>query len=95
MNDLNSVVLGGTVHGDVRLDSGAAWFTIVSRHDVDGESIGEAYSIVASGKLGGKCYDELKHGRGIRIVGKLRGADGQMMIEAEHVELKPARRSGS
>jgi hypothetical protein len=94
MDDLNSVLLEGTVHGDIRIDREAAWFSIVSRHEVDGGDIGEIYNIVAIDKRLVKiCLNNLEHGHRLRIVGKMRGATGQTMIVAEHVEFMPARRS--
>jgi hypothetical protein len=91
MDDLNSVLIEGTVHGDVSLDRGASWFKIISRHNIEQEMVGETFDIMASGKLAEMCLDKLNHGLGLRIIGKLHGIAGQTMIVADHVEIKPER----
>ena len=100
MNQLNSIILEGTVAKDAVYEDKRASFSIsVSRYytDTNGER-GETksyFDIEADGVLAEKLHDSLKEGRGVRIVGQLRsnGAEGnrKVYIYAEHIELKRSK----
>ena len=96
MNSLNSVLIEGVLVTDpCPCDDYICHFIIVSdRFYKEVETIEKEssyFSIKAIGRLGEKCLSDLKKGRGVRVVGRLKqdGNAGQVIIVAEHVEFKP------
>lgn len=100
MNQLNSLILEGTVTKSAVYDDKQALFSIsVSRYfkDTNGE-IGEIksyFDVEVNGVLAEKLYSRLQEGRGVRIVGQLRsknvGNADKVYVLAEHIELKPKK----
>lgn len=100
MNQLNSLILEGTVTKDAVYEDKKASFSIsVSRYyrDTNGEA-GETksyFDIEVGGVLAEKLYSKLKEGRGVRIVGQLRSRivddTHKVYVLAEHIELKPSK----
>ena len=100
MNQLNSLILEGTVTKDAVYEGKNASFSIsVSRYykDTNGEA-GESksyFDVEAGGIIAEKLHDKLKKGRGVRIVGQLRSNDVEnkriVYVHAEHIELKPEK----
>lgn len=100
MNQLNSLILEGTVTKDAVYEDEKASFSIsVSRFykDTNGEA-GETksyFNVEAGGVFAEKVHDKLVKDRGVRIVGQLRSKQVEdkhvAYILAEHIELRPAR----
>ncbi len=109
MNSLNSILLEGNLARDPEsktLSTGTQVcnFTIASdrfyRQNESTEKEVSYFDVEAWAKLGLACSQNLKKGRGVRVVGRLkqdRWTDGEgkmrsrVMIVAEHVEFKPMR----
>lgn len=100
MNQLNSLILEGTVIKDAVCKDNKASFTIsVSRYykDTNGENgeVKSYFDVEINGALAEKLYDKLKEGRGVRIVGQLRSKDVEenrvVYVVAEHIELRPSK----
>ena len=100
MNQLNSLILEGTVTKSAVYENKKALFSIsVSRYykDTNGEG-GETksyFDIEADGVLAEKLHSKLNEGRGVRIVGQLRSKtvenQAKVYVYAEHIELKPSK----
>ena len=99
MNQLNSLILEGTVTKSAVYEDEKASFTIsVARYykDTNGE-IGEIksyFDVVTGGAPAEKLHKKLTEGRVIRIVGQLRSENvnntNRVYIHAEHIEIKEA-----
>ena len=101
MNDLSSVLLEGVLAEDPKTstspDGQARCNFIVTT--VEGRKKEPFHcGVVAYGQLGQKCLYDLKAGRGVRLVGRLRresSTEGksrpEIKIVAEHVEFKPLK----
>ena len=100
MNQLNSLILEGTVTKDaVYVDKKASFSVSVSRYykDTNGE-VGETksyFDIEVDGVLAEKFHEKLKKGREVHIVGQLRskfvGNETKVYVRAEHIELRPEK----
>ena len=100
MNQLNSLILEGTVTKSAVYENKKALFSIsVSRYykDTNGEG-GETksyFDVEVNGVLAEKLHDKLKEGRGVRIIGQLRSKtvenQTKVYVYAEHIELKPKK----
>lgn len=100
MNQLNSLILEGTITKSAVYEDKKASFSIsVSRYykDTNGEA-GESksyFDIEAEGVLAEKLHDKLVEGRNVRIVGQLRSKDAEnetkVYVRAEHIEFKPGK----
>ena len=97
MNQLNSLILEGTVTKDAVYENKKALFSIsVSRYykDTNGEGgeVKSYFDIETGGVLAEKLHSKLKKGRGVRIVGRLASRDVEgnrkVYVYAEHIELK-------
>lgn len=100
MNQLNSLILEGTVTKNAVYEDKKASFSIsVSRYykDTNGEAgeVKSYFDIEVTGVLAEKLYEKLKEGRGVRVVGQLRSKDvdgnRKVYVYAEHIELKPVK----
>lgn len=111
MNQLNSILLEGTLIADpVKTNNGQiaeCTFHIANSrfHKVKGSSVEtiQNYTVETTGKFAEQCLENLKKGRGVRVVGRLStkeiildsllGKDDitfeKVIISAEHVEFKP------
>ena len=100
MNQLNSLILEGTVTKSAVYEDKKASFSIsVSRYykDTNGES-GETksyFDVEVNGVLAEKLFNKLKEGREVRIVGQLRSKTVddiyKVYVYAEHIEFKPSK----
>jgi single-strand DNA-binding protein len=111
VNSLNSILLEGNLVRDpesktLSTGSQVCNFTVASdrfyrQNQGDGmEKEVSYFDVEAWARLGIACTQNLKKGRGVRVVGRLkqdRWTDGEgknksrVMIVAEHVEFKPVR----
>ncbi len=109
MNSLNSILLEGNLVRDpesktTSTGSQVCDFTIASdryyRQNDELEKEVSYFDVEAWSKLGLACSQNLKKGRGVRVVGRLKqdrwnDAEGKarskVKIVAEHVEFKPVR----
>lgn len=109
MNSLNSVLLEGNLVRDPESTttprgSVVTNFSVASnrffKQDDQVEKETSYFQVEAWGKLAQSCFEILKKGRGVRVVGRLKqdrwiGADGKqnarVKIVAEHVEFKPIK----
>ena len=97
MNNFNSVLIEGTVVNNAKLSNidGAFVFnfTIVSNRYfkkkgcIDKETL--LIDIEAWSKHSENYYNKLTKGRNLRIVGRLKQSNNNIVIEAEHIEFKP------
>jgi single-strand DNA-binding protein len=109
VNSLNSILLEGNLVKDpesktLATGSQVCNFTVASdrfyRQNEGTEKEVSYFDVEAWSRLGLACSQNLKKGRGVRVVGRLkqdRWTDGEgktrsrVMIVAEHVEFKPIR----
>jgi single-strand DNA-binding protein len=109
VNSLNSILLEGNLVRDpesktLSTGSQVCNFTVASdrfyRQNDAAEKEVSYFDVEAWSKLGLACSQNLKKGRGVRVVGRLkqdRWTDGEgkqksrVMIVAEHVEFKPIK----
>jgi single-strand DNA-binding protein len=109
VNSLNSILLEGNLVRDpesktLATGSQVCNFTVASdrfyRQNDNTEKEVYYFDVEAWSRLGLACSQNLKKGRGVRVVGRLkqdRWTDGEgktksrVMIVAEHVEFKPIR----
>ena len=102
MNDLNSVLLECVLvenpKASISPDGQARCNFIVTTVWEKKEPF--HFGVVAYGQLGQKCLYELKAGRGVRVVGRLKRESStdpegeyhsEIKIVAEHVEFKPLK----
>lgn len=117
VNNLNSILLEGVVQGAPVSDQTAQGlarcrFTVASerfyKQGTDLEKEVSLFDVEAVSRLAQSCAENLRDGRGVRIVGRLRTSEDiavgptgleyrPVVIVAEHVEFKPAidRTSGA
>jgi single-strand DNA-binding protein len=111
VNCLNSILLEGNLVKDpesktLSTGSQVCNFTVASdrfyRQNDSPEKEVSYFDVEAWSKLGLACSQNLKKGRGVRVVGRLkqdRWTDGEgkarsrVMIVAEHVEFKPIKQA--
>jgi len=107
MNSLNSILVEGNLVRDPSISktpkgTQVCTFSVASNrfYKVDNESHKEVsfFDVEVWAKLAGACSENLKKGRGVRVVGRLKqdrwsDADGKnhsrIKIVGEHVEFKP------
>ena len=98
MNNLNSVLIEGTLKEDPVEKDGICRFTIeVYRYykQDDGDQKQETLniSVETHGKLTETCIGYLKKDSGVRVVGRIsQDSDSNLIIYAEHVEFKPIKK---
>jgi single-strand DNA-binding protein len=110
MNSLNSILLEGNLVRDPEsktLSTGTQVcnFTLASdrfyRQNDNLEKEVSYFEVEAWAKLGLACAQNLKKGRGVRVVGRLKQdrwqdpegkARSRVMVVAEHVEFKPQKK---
>ena len=100
MNQLNSLILEGTITKSAVLEDNKALFSIsVSRYykDTNGEA-GETksyFDVEVEGALAELHHTKLTEGRGVRIVGRLASKtvenETKVYVYAEHIEFKPSK----
>ena len=99
MNNLNSILIEGTVDGevifkDISSKHKEVFFAIESirKFKYEDEVVENKIfvRVKATGRLAEVCNSYLKEGSGVRIVGRLdQNSEGCMFVLAEHVEFKP------
>ncbi|KKL54598.1 hypothetical protein LCGC14_2263790 [marine sediment metagenome] len=93
MNNLNSVLIEGTVENISPISDKQIAFTIRSKRTVRVEEelteIECIFKVRTSELLKKSCRDYLKPGRTVRIVGRLARDGAEVYISAEHIELRP------
>ena len=87
MNSLNSVLVEGDV---VEMADGAGVILFIISVNTSAEPV--FVTIRASGRLGQACAENLKIGRGVRVIGRLEAGEAGLRVYAEHVEFKPQKR---
>jgi single-stranded DNA-binding protein len=96
MNNLNSVILEGNIisRKETQLEGVSKFeFTIASYRttkDVNGKQIEVITEVpcVAYGSIADSVKKRSTLGRGIRVVGRLSGSEGQLSLTVEHAEYK-------
>jgi len=94
MNNLNSLVLEGTLEGNATMNDKTANAIIAvncSYINSKCEEVTETshFTIEAYSKLADLLLKFGKSGRGIRLVGKLKQVNDSIIIVTEHIEFKP------
>lgn len=101
-NNLNSVILEGTVTTAAKSDDQTSFYlSVMHYYNVGGEVFKEesVFTVVAFGKLAEVTRDILEVGREIRVVGRLRSVQyvsspyPSVELVAEHIEVKPDGKS--
>jgi len=103
MNSLNSVLLEGVLAEDPKTSTspdGQARCNFVVTTVEGRKKEPFHFGVVAYGQLGQKCLYDLKAGRGVRVVGRLKRESStdpegeyhpEIKIVAEHVEFRPLK----
>ncbi len=94
MNNLNSLILEGTLTKDVVLSDNTAQSTIaVTRYyrNASGETVEDIsrFDVIAYGNLAGIFAEHGHEGRGVRLVGRLTQQNDSICVIAEHIEFRP------
>lgn len=101
-NNLNSVILEGTVTTTAKADDQTSFYLSVIRYyRADDEVCKEesVFTVVAYGRLAESTRDILEVGRVVRVVGRLRSVQyvsspyPTVELVAEHIEVKPDGKS--
>lgn len=101
-NNLNSVILEGTVTTAAKADEQTSFYlSVIHYYHVGDEVFKEesVFTVVAFGRLAESTRDILEVGRVVRVVGRLRSvqyvSSPYPMVElvAEHIEVKPDGKS--
>ena len=101
-NNLNSVILEGTVTTAAKSDDQISFYLSVIRYYHVGDEVFKeesVFTVVAYGKLAEVTRDILEVGREIRVVGRLRSVQyvsspyPSVELVAEHIEVKPDGKS--
>lgn len=101
MNSLNSVLLEGTVNpGSIYSDEDGRYFasvTSVRYVPKSGQELSERFTDVFDfaicGELAERARMEIQANCGVRLVGTLRNESGEIIIDVQHFEKKPPKRS--
>ena len=94
MNDLNSVIIQGTVKEDAEVSVSrrntvkCSFPLIYTKSNSQARSNTFTFSVVVKGESAALYKDHLKKGSMIRMVGELREKNGQVIIVADHLSLK-------
>jgi single-stranded DNA-binding protein len=101
-NNLNSVILEGTVATTARADDQTSFYLSVIHYYRVGDEVYKeesVFTVVAYGRLAESTRDILEVGREIRVVGRLRSVQyvsspyPSVELVAEHIEVKPDGKS--
>jgi hypothetical protein len=90
MNNLNSVIIEGTVKTKKSCQGGLDISLSVLRFSTAGKEE-NVFCVRTTGVIAERCDDRCKEGTGMRVVGRLQQTDNGVVVFAEHVEFKPAR----
>lgn len=103
LNDLNSILLEGRLKDEPKLSysphgTPICQFSIESRrcYKVDDEYQKRihTFDIVVVSQLAERCMEYLHKDKGVRVVGRLESDEGNITIQAEHVEFIPEKKKG-
>ena len=101
MNDLNSVLIEGILTddptpNDTEGNDAACRFIVETRRtNRAGLTRTYTFAVETKGRLAMSCNEHLLSGRGVRVVGFLTEENAAAVIQAEHVEFRPIRPSGT
>ncbi len=94
MNNLNSVLVEGTVSG-IDANGTTTCFTVTTNRWLKNKvRISLPIVVGTEGKLAEVMQARLADGLGVRVVGHLEMIDNAMGIFAEHVEIRPGQTEG-
>lgn len=96
MNDLNSLLIEGTVINNPTAQEHAGvieacTFTIVSHRTTSEKTRETTLPVHVYGKLAANCAEYLRAGRQVRIVGTIAGGEESFAVIGEHVEFRPMK----
>jgi single-strand DNA-binding protein len=96
VNDLNSLLIEGTLVGDPASQEygdvvESCTFTIVSHRITSTETRETVLPVRVYGTLGANCAEYLRKGRGVRIVGSIAVDAESLVVIGEHVEFRPMK----
>lgn len=93
MNDLNSLLIEGVTVNEPVLRDDACQFTIsVTNISHRGVKTVMSLEVVLKGLLGRNTHEYLRKSQAVRIVGRLALKDKKLVVEGEHIELRPVRK---
>ena len=93
MNDLNSLLIEGVTINEPVLRDDACQFTISVTHTSHrGVKTVMSLEVVLKGLLGRNTYEYLGKSHAVRIVGRLALKDKKIVVEGEHIEMRPKRK---
>ena len=101
MNDLNSVLIEGTLADDPTANNNEGndplcrFIVETRRTNRAGLTRTYSFTVEAKGRLASNCTEHLRAGRGVRVVGSLAEENSAAVIQAEHVEFRPMRPSST
>ena len=91
MNMLNNAILEGNIKSYTKNDGFVDFVVASSRYSLDGNKRIETVTEVicrAFGTIQNSFERVAKVGRGVRVVGRLAGSNGSIVLECEHIEWK-------
>ena len=95
MNMLNSVILEGNIKGYTKNCEFIDFVVASSRYSMNENN--ERVEVITEvtcrvfGEMVRACERCIEIGRGVRVVGRLSGSDGKIILVAEHLEWKTSR----
>lgn len=97
MNMLNSVILEGNIKGYTKNSEFIDFIVASSRYSLNEnneriETVTEV-SCRVFGEMRGPAERFVEIGRGVRVVGRLAGSDGHIVLVCEHIEWKFGKRT--
>ena len=87
MNNLNSVIIEGTVKTKKSSQGGLDISLSVLRFSTAGKEE-NVFCICTTGAIAERCEDRCKEGTQMRVVGRLQQTDNGVVVFAEHIEFK-------
>ncbi len=100
MNDLNSLLIEGTLVSDPTSQGyddvvESCTFRIASHRRTSPDTRATELSVRVYGKLGANCAEYLRKGRQVRIVGSIASDAESLVVIGEHVEFRPMKREST
>lgn len=92
MNQLNSLILEGSVENSIRKEYGFVFGIVAERLYINANNEAEKevyhFEVETYGKLADFCEINCKQGNVVRLVGRLKQVEKRVFIVAEHVEIR-------
>ena len=92
MNQLNSLILEGSVENPIRKEYGFMFGIVVERLFINANSEAETevyhFEVETYGSLADYCEINCKQGNVVRLVGRLKQVENRVFIVAEHVDIQ-------